>query len=257
MLNKVLYLGLSIFILSVNCQFVRNAQDVLQDCPLNYTREARNILNGVFYPTIQHYEYELPLECPLHPDWDKFKILDDNRRWVRGKTGGYKCSLDSKVFIDENYLDKHFKKKHHQLFQDMDSICLGDYCDMFSCPSIKTVSDKQLSHCDSHKMAQRKFVCSRIINLCFNPGGSSKNTHVTYLRNTFSQLFCGHLDCSSQKNIVLPEISSSPSGIWIAAMIGTIFIVTIWYWVAFLWYRYIQHTYNIHTIILTSHTMAL
>jgi hypothetical protein len=55
--------------------------------------------------------YTLPEDCPFHPRHDLYVELEEKKKKMRA--GKWKCISCDKLFIGEEFIDKHIYYKHH------------------------------------------------------------------------------------------------------------------------------------------------
>lgn len=83
-------------------------------------------------PIFAKYDYELPLECPFHPQRDLFAPQEAAKQ--QNRPTQWQCGFCGKNFYEERYLDVHFDNRHRsEVNIAEDAICLADYCDIFRC----------------------------------------------------------------------------------------------------------------------------
>ena len=70
----------------------------------------------------------MPATCPLHADL--YGDQEQHKRALRRSL--YKCAYCGKTFSSEDWLDRHFDRKHADTLA-ADGFCLGDLCDVLDC----------------------------------------------------------------------------------------------------------------------------
>ena len=70
----------------------------------------------------------VPATCPLHADL--YGDQEQHKRALRRSL--YKCAYCGKTFSSEDWLDRHFDRKHADTLV-ADGFCLGDLCDVLDC----------------------------------------------------------------------------------------------------------------------------
>ena len=94
-----------------------------EDCSRAKSRVARALLRkrGILGAA-------MPATCPLHADL--YGDQEQHKRALRRSL--YKCAYCGKTFSSEDWLDRHFDRKHADTLA-ADGFCLGDLCDVLDC----------------------------------------------------------------------------------------------------------------------------
>ena len=84
-----------------------------------------------------------PATCPLHADL--YGDQEQHKRALRRSL--YKCAYCGKTFSSEDWLDRHFDRKHADTLA-ADGFCLGDLCDVLDCAAAPRLARTRPSYYD-------------------------------------------------------------------------------------------------------------
>jgi len=177
-------------------------------CSIELSRQARAVVDEVFLPVVTHHGYQLPRQCPLHPDNDKMAFFAKSSKYLRRKR--WQCEICEKIFSNQQYLDQHFENQHGDLIPKNSTVCLGDWCDIFGCTSLEDENDVPLP-CNELAMKRRNLECQQLMQLCFpvtSPDPSGK------LHEFFSRQYCDQLSCTGNLVRLSPDQLAKFSGRW-------------------------------------------
>ena len=85
----------------------------------------------------------MPATCPLHADL--YGDQEQHKRALRRSL--YKCAYCGKTFSSEDWLDRHFDRKHADTLA-ADGFCLGDLCDVLDCAAAPRLARTRPSYYD-------------------------------------------------------------------------------------------------------------
>lgn len=129
-------------------------------CSRDNSRIVRRVVQTKLVPIFQKYNYELPLECPFHPQRDLFAPQETAKQQNRPTQVSinynymfdsflltlkfllttllpmlqWQCGFCGKSFYEERLLDLHFDNRHRsQVNIAEDAICFADFCDIIRC----------------------------------------------------------------------------------------------------------------------------
>ena len=85
----------------------------------------------------------VPATCPLHADL--YGDQEQHKRALRRSL--YKCAYCGKTFSSEDWLDRHFDRKHADTLA-ADGFCLGDLCDVLDCAAAPRLARTRPSYYD-------------------------------------------------------------------------------------------------------------
>lgn len=97
-------------------------------CPRDNSRRVRSFFMSDVFPVLNTKATDLPASCPLHPDFDKYRVHEDHKHL--DNNGEWKCKYCNKRFVTEKYLDRHLDNVHSHLIPVNATICLSDYSKM-------------------------------------------------------------------------------------------------------------------------------
>lgn len=101
-------------------------------CSRENSRIVRRIVQQKLTPIFQKYNFELPLECPFHPDRDLFAPQESAKS--KNRPTQWQCGFCGKSFYEERFLDLHFDSRHRTIVNEAeDAICMSDFCDIMRC----------------------------------------------------------------------------------------------------------------------------
>lgn len=101
-------------------------------CSRDNSRIVKRVVQTKLSPIFDKYHYELPLECPFHPQRDLFAPQESAKK--QNRPTQWQCGFCGKSFYEERYLDVHFDNRHRsEINIAEDAICLADFCDIFRC----------------------------------------------------------------------------------------------------------------------------
>jgi hypothetical protein len=101
-------------------------------CSRENSQIVRRIVKTKLTPIFQKYNYELPLECPFHPERDLFAPQESAK--VKNRPTQWQCGFCGKSFYEERFLDLHFDSRHRTIVNEAeDAICMSDFCDIMRC----------------------------------------------------------------------------------------------------------------------------
>ncbi|GIY97664.1 c2H2-type domain-containing protein [Caerostris extrusa] len=111
-------------------------------------------------PILHRYRLSLPLSCPFHSErdllwWPDIQIDFQDGQWV--------CPFCGKVFTTEEYVMKHYDRKHLNN-QVEDSVCFANFCDIFRCDVILAAIENEKNKfawdkIPSHPYSQNRSSC--------------------------------------------------------------------------------------------------
>ena len=109
-----------------------------EDCSRAKSRVARALLRkrGILGAA-------MPATCPLHADL--YGDQEQHKRALRRSL--YKCAYCGKTFSSEDWLDRHFDRKHADTLA-ADGFCLGDLCDVLDCAAAPRLARTRPSYYD-------------------------------------------------------------------------------------------------------------
>lgn len=181
-----------------------------QLCPRDVSRNAKAILEKEVYRRIKIKPDELPDDCQLNPNFDRYYDQELNKKHRRSK-GEFQCNYCGKRFVNEFYIDRHMDNKHRDKLQPNRTTCFADLCPIIGC-STKSSSQDRNSHyksnrgryaslapsfhnlelCSEKEVETNKFLCEGLIRRCFSgiPEGAGVGDY-------FRTHYCNALHCEN------------------------------------------------------------
>jgi len=224
------------FLILTFIHFVAGASDTTKGCDRYQARLARNILQDKILSVASARGYEIPPECPFHPQWDHLK-QDEEKGKERVRGTQWKCSYCNKVFAKEHWLDRHFGKRHPSNVSS-GSICLADYCHLLDCKEREREEDDSLldevsqlpsKPCQPQEKARERHLCQALMPKCFPPGKSSL-AHT--LHDEFTAKICDALTCDVKKKDIRGGFRSRLYYVLVALVL---MLLVMYYIAVFLW----------------------
>eukprot|EP01088_Endostelium_zonatum_P011397 TRINITY_DN25529_c0_g1_i1.p1 TRINITY_DN25529_c0_g1~~TRINITY_DN25529_c0_g1_i1.p1 ORF type:complete len:288 (-),score=42.15 TRINITY_DN25529_c0_g1_i1:156-1019(-) len=173
-------------------------------CDAPSSRTVRDFLKSHIYPLVDEESpnFNLSTNCPFHPDNDRNIKYEKYKRVPDNKATKWRCTLCRSTFNDENTIEFHLENAHHnesEIRKLSGPICFGDYCDIFQCPLLESLSSSEEPtpkprFCSQKAMDKLKYQCDIIMNRCF-PDGQSPSSHRLNLQAR--KLICDKLSCNS------------------------------------------------------------
>jgi len=107
----------------VSCAF-----GVKDFCPRDNSRRVRSFFLSDVFPVLNTKAADLPSSCPLHPEYDKYRVHEDHK--YLDHNNEWKCKYCNKRFVSEKYIDRHLDNVHSHLIPANATVCLSDYSKM-------------------------------------------------------------------------------------------------------------------------------
>lgn len=92
----------------------------------------------------------LPSTCPLLPEHDMYYADEQHKKGVRWNL--WRCKYCGKSFESEEYLDKHFDRKHGPI---NGTFCMADLCDALDCSSYPNLARSRLSGKKGRRLSRK------------------------------------------------------------------------------------------------------
>uniref|UniRef100_A0A7S2NMS3 C2H2-type domain-containing protein n=1 Tax=Cyanoptyche gloeocystis TaxID=77922 RepID=A0A7S2NMS3_9EUKA len=200
---------LQFYLSCVNAALYGGAESSTASCNRFRSRIARNVIEEQIFPAADDVEYELPSDCPFARDNDILRLqeLSKKEMW----RDQWRCTVCSKVFKSEHFLDKHLENKHSSHISKNATVCLADMCDFLNCDNLirqmhydEALEDVPIENlgfdptapiiCKDHVMERKKLACQAVMQRCFPPD----NEATKYLNDLFDREFCQRMTCSNQ-----------------------------------------------------------
>lgn len=196
----------------------------VQACPREISRNVKSILQKEVYKRMKIEPEELPDDCHLNPNFDKYFDQESNK--IKKKSRGeFLCNYCGKRFVNEFYIDRHMDNKHADRLQSNRTVCLADLCPILGCSSKPT--DSRNSHrksnkdryanlgpsfrdvepCSENEVERNKYLCEGLIRRCFSElsGGEELGDH-------FRKHFCNKLHCENGILVGAPQSTLESGG---------------------------------------------
>eukprot|EP00274_Cyanoptyche_gloeocystis_P002121 CAMPEP_0196660356 /NCGR_PEP_ID=MMETSP1086-20130531/39260_1 /TAXON_ID=77921 /ORGANISM="Cyanoptyche gloeocystis , Strain SAG4.97" /LENGTH=334 /DNA_ID=CAMNT_0041994707 /DNA_START=88 /DNA_END=1093 /DNA_ORIENTATION=+ len=192
---------LQFYLSCVNAALYGGAESSTASCNRFRSRIARNVIEEQIFPAADDVEYELPSDCPFARDNDILRLqeLSKKEMW----RDQWRCTVCSKVFKSEHFLDKHLENKHSSHISKNATVCLADMCDFLNCDNLirqmhydEALEDVPIENlgfdptapiiCKDHVMERKKLACQAVMQRCFPPD----NEATKYLNDLFDREFC-------------------------------------------------------------------
>lgn len=102
------------------------AQHILHHCDRTRSAEARHTLQRELWAPLRAHSIQLSAACILSRENDVLLLQEQAKVRLSGQL--WQCSLCSKLFRSEHYLDRHLARKHPDLCPPSATVCLADLC---------------------------------------------------------------------------------------------------------------------------------
>ncbi|XP_052800571.1 uncharacterized protein LOC128231592 [Mya arenaria] len=165
------------------------------ECERSKCRTVRNIVQQDLLPHYKAVGTKIPYKCPFFKDRDKF--LGNEEHKEKESASRWTCGYCGKAFIGEIYLDQHFDNRHQDnIFQESDSVCLGDFCEVFRCDILEGIARPSfwdIKLCMEEDMQDLQADCFELMDQCIAESlhwNASKT-----LKGLLSKSVCSFLTC--------------------------------------------------------------
>ncbi|TRY61936.1 hypothetical protein TCAL_08874 [Tigriopus californicus] len=113
-------------------QFSFHNQATPKTCSRSQSAIVRQLIQKLWRPIFKRFAQKMPAQCPLHFGRDHFGPQELAKNEFRADL--WMCKICGKPFQSHSHLDLHLAKFHgDSVFQADESVCLGDFCDIFRC----------------------------------------------------------------------------------------------------------------------------
>lgn len=116
------------------------ATHVLRHCDRTRSSEARHALQSELWTPLLSHGIHLTSSCILAPANDVLLLQELSKTHPNSQL--WQCSLCSKLFRSEHFLDRHLSRKHPDLRPQSASVCLADLCSSIV-PCLPTTTSSQ------------------------------------------------------------------------------------------------------------------
>jgi len=175
------------------------------------------------YDVAKDLDFEIPQTCPLAPENDVLRLMEENKKEIRRRK--WECKICGKQFEAEMYLDKHFVNRHvHTHTPENATQCLASLCDILRCDGPEWTPPNP-KRCSKQRMQHRKHYCNMLLHKCF-PAEESEAIH--HLQMELSHEFCVPMSCNPAEYAHVLEVPSKHSRIWFiigCVVLGVILVV--------------------------------
>ena len=114
----------------------------------------------------------------------------------------WRCSLCSKLFSSERYLDLHLANRHAGHVTPGASACLADLCDLLHCAAGAVhPSQRRRGPCTGPSAARLRAGCDALADACFPPGAPQPAASLGAL---FRAQFCEAHSCAPDRPLPFP-----------------------------------------------------
>lgn len=129
---KILFLYLLFLSPLDKFQFSFHNQATPKSCSRSQSAIVRQLIQKLWRPIFKRFAQKMPAQCPLHFGRDHFGPQELAKNEFRADL--WMCKICGKPFQSHSHLDLHLAKFHRDsVFQADESVCLGDFCDIFRC----------------------------------------------------------------------------------------------------------------------------
>ncbi|CAM6109895.1 unnamed protein product [Calypogeia fissa] len=203
-------------------------------CSRSRSRTARAILDEYLVPFLEQQQYNLSTKCRLHPENNMFQEQESQKDTIRPTQ--WQCNHCKKMFRTEEFLDKHFDNRHHDMLDMSPNRCLADVCGALHCDYVASQTKISRSKpCNRAAVDKNKHLCESLANSCFptDEGATPKRLHDFFLRQ-----FCDSHTCNRDQKI-FPRGSGKHRNrsLFFAFSLFTIICLIIFYVAIFLYRR--------------------
>lgn len=116
------------------------ATHVLRHCDRTRSSEARHVLQSELWTPLISHGIHLTSSCILAPANDVLLLQELSKTHLHSQL--WQCSLCSKLFRSEHFLDRHLSRRHPDLRPQSASVCLADLCSSIV-PCLPTTTSPQ------------------------------------------------------------------------------------------------------------------
>ncbi|XP_010696189.1 uncharacterized protein LOC104908737 isoform X1 [Beta vulgaris subsp. vulgaris] len=192
-------------------------------CSRERSRAAWEIIEKYIMHFVERERYEIPRTCRLHPENDLFRDQEEHK--IKGDVNEWQCGYCKKSFLSEEFLDRHFDRRHYNLLNFTGSKCLADLCGALHCDHVLNSKSTRIK-CNPAAAARNRHLCESLADTCFpvSHGPSASRLHELFL-----QQFCYAHTCSGGKKPFSKGGRKQTSALYIAASILTLMLLPLFY----------------------------
>ena len=168
-------------------------------CSRSKSRQARAIVTSYVLPTLEQFRKShgvtFARNCIFDPSLDMYAEQE-----LKGKEqthANWYCPYSKKYFLDEGYIDLHLTRHWGDKIPSNATVCLGDYCDVLSCPPANKEARYRLQ-CRPKDRDLRHFKCINIFQKCFVSSRGISGVHK--IDSALTKLFCSRDICDYDKH---------------------------------------------------------
>lgn len=212
-------------------------------CSRPRSRTARAILDEYLVPFLEQQQYNLSTKCRLQLQNDMFHEQEMQKDTIRPTQ--WQCNYCKKMFRSEEYLDRHFDNRHHDMLDTNPSRCLADVCGAIHCDFFTSqIKINKKAPCNQAAANRNKHLCESLANSCFPTG---EGPTALRLHDFFLRQFCDSHACGQgQKHFPRGSGKHKNRSLFFAFSLFTVILLAIFYVAIYLYRRDIaMHTTNL------------